>query len=201
MISYVLCGCGGTGRRARLRIWCPRRAGSIPVTRTKKEVTFVYQKLLLFLSKPQGWYIIAARSAVHIIKVGKPTLYLITRQRAFSCGLMRYNASHWWYAATSCGWYTRLRLDYRQKYDIMFLKRGGPFENSRCEKRMVKTILGAIQEALLPYLYEFAYNDQGIKDRQLKFRGSKRLWFFFRWHLYDRKHQIYLDRVFMYLLR
>ena len=62
-----------------------------------------------------------------------------------------------------------------QKYDIMFLKRGDPFENSRCEKRMVKTILGAIQEALLPYLYEFAYNDQGIKDRQLKFRGSKRL--------------------------
>ena len=24
----------------------------------KKEVTFVYQKLLLFLSKPQAWYII-----------------------------------------------------------------------------------------------------------------------------------------------
>ena len=34
----------------------------------KKEVTFVYQKLLLFLSKPQAWHIIAARSAVHIIK-------------------------------------------------------------------------------------------------------------------------------------
>ena len=33
----------------------------------KKEVTFVYQKLLLFLSKPQAWYIITARSAVHII--------------------------------------------------------------------------------------------------------------------------------------
>jgi hypothetical protein len=30
---------------------------------------------------------------VHIIKVGKPTLYLITRQRAFPCGLMRYNTS------------------------------------------------------------------------------------------------------------
>jgi hypothetical protein len=44
----------------------------------KKEVTFVSQKLLLFLSKPQAWHIIAAQSAVHIIKVGKPTLYLIT---------------------------------------------------------------------------------------------------------------------------
>ena len=59
----------------------------------KKEVTFVYQKLLLFLSKPQAWHIIAARSAVHIIKVGKPTLYLITCQSAFPCGLMRYNTS------------------------------------------------------------------------------------------------------------
>ena len=44
-----------------------RCAGSIPVRCTKKEVTFVYQKLLLFLSKPQAWHIIAARSAVHII--------------------------------------------------------------------------------------------------------------------------------------
>ena len=40
----------------------------IPITCSKKEVTFVYQKLLLFLSKPQAWYIITARSAVHIIK-------------------------------------------------------------------------------------------------------------------------------------
>jgi hypothetical protein len=31
---YPKCGCGGTGRRARLRIWCLRRAGSIPVSRT-----------------------------------------------------------------------------------------------------------------------------------------------------------------------
>ena len=65
-------------------------ASSSLVARSKKEVTFVYQKLLLFLSKPQAWHIIAARSAVHIIKVGKPTLYLITRQRAFPCGLMIY---------------------------------------------------------------------------------------------------------------
>ena len=33
----------------------------------KKEVTIVYQKLLLFLSKPQALYIITARSVVHII--------------------------------------------------------------------------------------------------------------------------------------
>ena len=42
-------------------------AGSSPVSHPKKEVTFVYQKLLLFLSKPQAWYIITARSAVYII--------------------------------------------------------------------------------------------------------------------------------------
>ena len=28
-----LCGCGGIGRRARFRFWCPRRAGSSPVIR------------------------------------------------------------------------------------------------------------------------------------------------------------------------
>ena len=62
-----------------------RFEGSNPLLSAKKErsVSFV-----LFLSKPQAWYIIAARSAVHIIKVGKPTLYLITRQRAFPCGLI-----------------------------------------------------------------------------------------------------------------
>jgi len=36
------------------------------------------------LSKPQAWHIIDVRSAAHIIKGGKPPLYLITRQRA-SC--------------------------------------------------------------------------------------------------------------------
>ena len=41
--------------------------GSNPPSPTKKEVTFVYQKLFLFLSKPQAWHIITARSAVHII--------------------------------------------------------------------------------------------------------------------------------------
>jgi hypothetical protein len=46
------------------------------------------------LSKPQAWYIIAAQRAVHIIKGGEPPLYLITRQRVFSCDLMIYNAPH-----------------------------------------------------------------------------------------------------------
>ena len=35
-----------------------RVSGSSPLSSTKKEVTFVYQKLLLFLSKPQAWHII-----------------------------------------------------------------------------------------------------------------------------------------------
>ena len=52
---------------------------SILLTSTKKEVTFGRQKLLLFLSKPQAWYIITARSAVHIISPFG--LYLITRKR------------------------------------------------------------------------------------------------------------------------
>ena len=50
-----------TARRSRTLIKL------IPLTSTKKEVTFVCHKLLLFLSKPQAWYIITARSAVYII--------------------------------------------------------------------------------------------------------------------------------------
>ena len=45
----------------------PKAGGSNPSGRAKKEVTFVYQKLLLFLSKPQAWHIIAAQRAVYII--------------------------------------------------------------------------------------------------------------------------------------
>ena len=36
-------------------------------TPTNKKGTFVYQKFLFCLSKPQAWYILAARSAVYII--------------------------------------------------------------------------------------------------------------------------------------
>ena len=57
--------------------------GASPVVRTNKKGTFVYQKFLFCLSKPQAWYIIAAQRAVYIIKGGEPPLYLITRQRAF----------------------------------------------------------------------------------------------------------------------
>ena len=42
----------------------------------------------IFLSKPQAWHIITARSEVYIIKGGSPPLYLITRQRASTYGLM-----------------------------------------------------------------------------------------------------------------
>ena len=40
-------------------------ASSSLVTRSKKEVTFVYQKLLLFLSKPQAWHIITRQRVYH----------------------------------------------------------------------------------------------------------------------------------------
>ena len=69
-----LCRCGGIGRHKGLKI--PRgrlRTGSSPVSGTKKEVTFVYQKLLLFLSKPQAWYIITRQRAYHRRKA-----YIIT---------------------------------------------------------------------------------------------------------------------------
>jgi hypothetical protein len=36
--------------------------GSNPVTSTNKKGTFVYQKFLFLLSKPQAWHIIAERS-------------------------------------------------------------------------------------------------------------------------------------------
>ena len=49
-------------------------------TPAKKEVTFVYQKLLLFLSKPQAWYIITTQSCISPAPLG---LYIITRQRVY----------------------------------------------------------------------------------------------------------------------
>ena len=35
--THLTRGYGGIGRRARFRFWCPRRAGSSPVTRTSKK--------------------------------------------------------------------------------------------------------------------------------------------------------------------
>ena len=84
---------GGVAQLGERTVRIRKVKGSNPSVSTKKEVTFVYQKLLLFLSKPQAWHIITAQSAVHIIKVGKPTLYLITHQRGSSCGLMIYNTA------------------------------------------------------------------------------------------------------------
>ena len=69
--------------------WSPKPwvVGSSPSAPANKKGTFVYQKFLFCLSKPQAWHIIAAQRAVHIIKGGKPPLYLITRQRVFSLRL------------------------------------------------------------------------------------------------------------------
>ena len=74
--------------------------GSSPVVSTKKEVTFVYQKLLLFLSKPQAWYIITARSAVYIISPYGAVYHHASACISLRlddmqhCVLVIYNASH-----------------------------------------------------------------------------------------------------------
>ena len=54
-----------------------------------------YIKRVLSETGAEKVNIIAAQRAVHIIKGGVPSLYLITRQRASSCGLMIYNTSRW----------------------------------------------------------------------------------------------------------
>ncbi len=46
---------------------------------TNKKGTFVYQKFLFCLSKPQAWYIIAVRR-------------ISSRVSVYSCGLMIYTA-------------------------------------------------------------------------------------------------------------
>ena len=62
--------------------------GSSPIVCTRKEVTFVYQKLLLFLSKPQAWHIITRQRVYHRRR-------RISSARGFiNCSLMRCNASH-----------------------------------------------------------------------------------------------------------
>ena len=69
-------------------------------TQTKEEATFVYQKLLLLLSKPQAWYIIIARSAVHIISPfgavyhHAPACIILRLDEIQHFVLMIYNASH-----------------------------------------------------------------------------------------------------------
>ena len=63
------------------------KAGSIPVPCSKKEVTFVYQKLLLFLSKPQAWYIITRQRVYHRRR------RISSAEGCIACGLMIYNTS------------------------------------------------------------------------------------------------------------
>ena len=76
------CRCDGIGRRDGLKIrWWQHRVGSSPTTGTTKEVTFVYQKLLLFFIQAAGlayhqprrgcissialrWYIITAKPCI-----------------------------------------------------------------------------------------------------------------------------------------
>ena len=62
-------------------------AGSSPVIRSKKEVTFVYQKLLLFLSKPQAWHIITRQRVYHRRR------RISSAEGCINCGLMRCNTA------------------------------------------------------------------------------------------------------------
>ena len=71
------------------------KAGSTPVSCSKKEVTFVYQKLLLFY--PSRRLGISSRFSVYIIAVGvyhHRRCILLRLDEIQHCVLMIYNASH-----------------------------------------------------------------------------------------------------------
>ena len=100
------------------RIWCssqvvrprsatPLSAGSNPACTSKKVVSFVIR---LFLSKPQAWYIIAARSAVYIIKVGNADL---VSHHAPACIYLRLDdiLAKNEICSFLDGWYTMLCID------------------------------------------------------------------------------------------
>ena len=82
--------CAEIARAAMVYIICPwhswiaretptlEAAGSNPVGQAKNSTSC---SLSNFLSKPQAWHIIDARSAAYIIKGDSPPLYIITRQR------------------------------------------------------------------------------------------------------------------------
>ena len=111
-------------------------AVQIPAGSTKKEITFVYQKLFLFLSKPQAWYrrsqahysvasLLTSPREVRCISSAPMGLYLITRQRASPCGLMIYRNKLRMICKTTFWWYTRLRLDLFPKMWYNTFKRSG----------------------------------------------------------------------------
>ena len=47
--KFNTCACGGIGRRARLRIWCPRREGSSPFRRTIPSVLTELERFCMTL--------------------------------------------------------------------------------------------------------------------------------------------------------
>ena len=76
--------CKERSLNSRVKLYCSSH-GRIPLKRYAVGVEPMEvhqknpsQKTWIFLSKPQAWYIIAAQSAVYIIKGGLPPLHLIT---------------------------------------------------------------------------------------------------------------------------
>ena len=76
-------------------VWASAHVGSNPTPSANKKGTFVYQKFLFCLSKPQAWYIIDARSAAYIIKGALRPCISSRASVHFACGLMIYNTSCW----------------------------------------------------------------------------------------------------------
>ena len=68
-------------------------AGSSPVIRSKKYCRKGYIFCSIFLSKPQAWYIIDARSAAYIISPFGAVSH--HAPACIPCGLMIYNTSCW----------------------------------------------------------------------------------------------------------
>ena len=69
---------------------------------------------------------ISSRFSVHLIRFDEH----ISSKRVYhqpeavsAFAMMIYNAPHWWYTATICGWYTRLYLDLSQKVWYNEIKR------------------------------------------------------------------------------
>ena len=46
--EQLICGCGGTGRRAGLRNQCQRRGGSSPLIRTKRQNLVSIEKSIFY---------------------------------------------------------------------------------------------------------------------------------------------------------